>query len=105
MGAGGCAALSLLNHKGCSGRASSIEREWESQKVRGGVMKRERYGEDVGVPTLHVLPTRAVAPLQCAVSGCVLAQRLEMAGIRKAAPSPGAGGEDDFWARTSPAQS
>lgn len=67
-------------------------------------MKRERDGEDVGVPTLHVLPTRTVAPLQCGVSGCVL-QRLEMAGIRKAAPSPGAGGGDDFWARTSPALS
>lgn len=64
-------------------------------------MKRERYGEDVGVPTLHVLPTGIVAPLQFAVSGCVLAQRLEMADIKKAALIPGVGEVDDFWARTS----
>lgn len=53
----------------------------------------------MGVPTLHVLPTVTVAPLPFAVSGCVLAQGLEMAGIRKAAPALELDGP-----RTSPAQ-
>lgn len=63
-------------------------------------MKRDIYGEDVGVPTLHVLPTGIVASLQFAVTGCVLAQGLEMAGIKKAALIPGAGEDDGFRART-----
>lgn len=68
-------------------------------------MQRDRYGEDVDAPTLPLLPTGTVAPLQIAVSDCVLTRGLEMVGIRKAVPSPGAGGGDDFWARTSPALS
>lgn len=57
-------------------------------------MKRDRYGEDVGVPTLHVLPTGIVAPVHFAVSGCGLVQGLEMADIKKAALIPGAGEVD-----------
>lgn len=63
-------------------------------------MKRDIYREDVGVPTLHVLPTGIVASLQFAVTGCVLVQGLEMAGIKKAALIPGAGEDDGFRART-----
>lgn len=59
----------------------------------------------MGVPTPHVLPTETVAPLQFAVSVCMLARGVEMAGIRKAASSPGAGVGDDFRARTIPALS
>lgn len=55
----------------------------------------------MGVPTLHVLPTGIVAALQFAVRGCVLAQGLEMADIKKATLIPGVGEVDDFWARTS----
>lgn len=57
-------------------------------------MKRDRYGEDVGVPTMHVLPTGIVAPVHFAVSGCGLVQGLEMADIKKAALIPGAGEVD-----------
>lgn len=64
-------------------------------------MKRDRYGQVVGVPTLHVLPTGTVTPLQFAGSGCMRGQGLEMADIKKAVLIPGIGEIDDFWARTS----
>lgn len=63
-------------------------------------MMRDRYGKDGSVPTLHVLPMGSVT-----VSGCMLAWDWRRLAYRKLPPSPGAGGGDDFWARTSPASS
>lgn len=51
------------------GEPLALEGVGKPEVYRGS--NEERYGEDVGVPILHVLSTGPVAPLQFAMAVCL----------------------------------